>query len=40
MNILVKIYTRIKLQKSNVYESVTLGEQESQQFEASWPDRF
>ena len=37
LNGLVNIYTGIKVENSNVYES---GEQQHQQFEASWPDEF
>ena len=37
---LVNIYNGIKVQGSNVYESVKLGEQQRQQFESSWPDDF
>ena len=38
MNSLVNIYTGIKFQKSKVYKSVKLGEQQRQEFEASCPD--
>ena len=40
VNGLVNIYTEIKVQKSNVYESIKLGEQQCQQLEASLPDGF
>ena len=40
MNGLVNIYTGIKVENSNVYESVKLGEQQRQQFEDNWPDGF
>ena len=38
VNGLVNMHTGIKVQNSNVYESVKLGEQQRQQFEDSWPD--
>ena len=40
VNSLVNIYTGMTVQNSNIYESVKLGEQQRQQFEASWPDGF
>ena len=40
VNSLVNIYTEIKVQNSNVNESLNLNEQQHQQFEASWPNRF
>ena len=40
MNGLVNIYTGIKFENSNVYESLKLGEQQRQQFEASWSGGF
>ena len=40
VNGLVNIYSRIKVENSNAYESVKLGEHQHQQFEASWPDGF
>ena len=40
MNGLVNIYTGIKVENRNVYESVKLSEQQRQQFEAIWPDGF
>ena len=36
----MNIYTGIKVENSNVYESVKLGEQQRQQFEASWSGGF
>ena len=40
VNGLVNIYSGIKVENSNAYESVKLGEHQRQQCEASWPDGF